>query len=67
MYNFVLFVQKEISPTRLRKIIFDHLITLIKVDREDHFQRPGFPHSIICVFLGYKALDSVEKIGCYRC
>ena len=30
MYNFVLFVQKEISPTRVRKIIFNHLIILIK-------------------------------------
>ena len=30
MYNFVLFVQKEILPTRERKIIFDHLTILIK-------------------------------------
>ena len=29
MYNFVLFVQKEISPTWVRKIIFDHLIIKI--------------------------------------
>ena len=29
VYDFVLFVQKEISATRIRKIIFDHLIILI--------------------------------------
>ena len=30
MYNFVLLVQKEISPTPVKKINFDHLIILIK-------------------------------------
>ena len=39
----------------------------LKVDREDHFWRPGFLHIIICVFLGYKASNLVKKIGCYRC
>ena len=34
----------------------------LKVDREDHFWRPGFLHIIICVFLGYKALTFVQKL-----
>ena len=35
------------------------LYQLSKVDREDHFQRPGFLHITICVFLGYKASNFV--------
>ena len=31
-----------------------------KVDSEDHFLRPGFLHTK-CVFLGYKASNSVKK------
>ena len=34
-----------------------------KVDREDHFQRPGFLHIIICVFLGYKASNFAKKLN----
>ena len=32
-----------------------------KVDREDHFWRPGFLHIIICVFLGYKVSNFVKN------
>ena len=31
-----------------------------KVDSEDHFLRPGFLHTK-CVFLGYKASNSIKK------
>ena len=34
----------------------------LKVDREGHFQRPGFLHIIICIFLGYKASNVVKKL-----
>ena len=34
----------------------------LKVDREDYFKRPGFLHIIICILLGYKALNFVEKM-----
>ena len=37
----------------------DRQMCKIKVDREDHFQRPGFRHIIICVFLEYKASNFV--------
>ena len=40
-------------------------VNAIKVDRKDHFWRPGFLHIIICAFLGYKASDLINKIGCY--
>ena len=30
--------------------------------REDRFQRPGFPHIIICVFLEYKTSNFVKKL-----
>ena len=40
----------------------DILLLSLKVDREDHFQRPGFLH-IICVFLGYKPQISLKKLG----
>ena len=33
-----------------------------KVDREDHFWRPGFLHIIICIFLGYKVSNFVKKL-----
>ena len=42
-------------------------ISPLKVDREDHFQRAGFLHIIICVFLGYKVINVVKNIGCYQC
>ena len=32
-----------------------------KVDREDHFQRPGFLHIIVCVSLGYKVSNFVKN------
>ena len=34
----------------VKHILFEKLFQdVIKVDREDHFQRPGFLHIIICV------------------
>ena len=33
----------------------------LKVDREDHFQHPGFLHVIICVFPGYNASNLVKN------
>ena len=33
-----------------------------KVDRRDQFSRPGFPHIIRCVALGYKASNFVKKL-----
>ena len=36
--------------------------SLLKVDREDHFWRPGFLHIIICVFLGYNVSNFVKKL-----
>ena len=38
------------------------LMLSLKVDREDHFYRPGFHHVIRCVFLGYKASNFVKKL-----
>ena len=38
-----------------------------KVDREDHLQRPGLLHIMICAFPAYKVPNFVQKIGCYRC
>ena len=35
----------------------------LKVDRENHFWRPGFLHIIICVLLGYKASNFVKKLN----
>ena len=40
---------------------------VVKVDREDHFERQGFLHIIICAFLGYKASNFVKESECYRC
>ena len=42
------------------KLILDCFIRNFKVDREDHFLRSGFLHIIICVFLGYIALNFVK-------
>ena len=35
---------------------------VFKVDREDHFWRPGFLHVIICVFLGTISQISSKKL-----
>ena len=43
------------------KVFHNNALVSLKVDREDHFQRPGFLHIIICVYLGYKASTSVKN------
>ena len=47
--------------------LFQMMSYIIKVDRDDHFQRPGFLHIILCVFLGYNVSNFFQKNGCYRC
>ena len=44
----------------LTKTVINH--QFFKVDREDHFYRPGFLHIIIYVFPGYKASNFVKII-----
>ena len=61
--NFIKGINEVNLPSILRsKSVIDTVPTYFKVDREDHFQRPGFPHIIICVFLGYKVSDFVKKL-----
>ena len=44
------------------KYKFEQRMIILKVDREDHFQRPDLLHIIICAFLGYKTSNFVKKL-----
>ena len=45
----------------LDRTCYNQMKARLKIDREDHFQRPGFLHIIICVFLGYKVANFVKN------
>ena len=49
----------------LQKIILlksvEYIKVIFEVDREVHLWRPGFYQIIICVFLGYKASNSLKN------
>ena len=64
LFSFVFFRVTRRVINAVRIVLFK---STIKVDREDHFQRPGFLHITTCVFLGCKVSKFVKKIGCYQC